>query len=240
MASSTVVAATPTATAQPVVPTFTVTATAAASTPDASAPVCSAEVPLLVRDPPPLAASAGTGALVVVGRVSAVLSARWTTPDESRPANPAAEGFPDAVSIVTPVVLALEEPPLVNRTDQVVDGATVVVLLEAGTVGLDCVDYHVPWNRLEVGGRVLLALDARGMGSTGTPLETAHGPGWWVDAKWSITANDMATREWNGSQMPEPLRDVIAAFRDADSSSAGPTAVSTSAADGGAPATATP
>ncbi|HMM42414.1 MAG TPA: hypothetical protein PKA95_10970 [Thermomicrobiales bacterium] len=130
--------------------------------------------------------------LIVTGHVVEMLPTRWTTADGTRPANPH-EGVPQTTTIVTPFVVSLDGPPLLNRTSESLDTGQVVALINGGIVGDDSLTIHLPWMELAIGERVLITLDANPtwLNPPG-PVATSKGPGWWLTMKWTLTDDGQA------------------------------------------------
>jgi hypothetical protein len=105
--------------------------------------------------------------VIVVGTVTEVLPARWTTPDGSRPANPH-ETVPEEFTIFTPVVIELDAPPLLARPEEelssylaeISTSGRIVVATLGGTVGDDAVVTENFHHKLELGDRVVTALSS--------------------------------------------------------------------------------
>lgn len=96
--------------------------------------------------------------LIITGRVIRLLPAQWTTPDAQRPSNPFAEN-PEQTTIITPVIVELDAPPLVDRFDTTLSGGQqLAVAAFGGQVGEDSVTTNDPSQHFSTGERVLLVL----------------------------------------------------------------------------------
>jgi hypothetical protein len=181
------------------------------STPDPSEPYHVAITSSLVAVEPLPLNYFETDQLFVTGRVVELLPARWTTPDGSRPVNPR-EVVPDVVTIVTPIVLELDGPPVVSLVPVDLSSGRIVILIHGGHVGGDSVTEDVYWHQYTVGERVFVALTAKQIGNKpGGLVPTEAGPGWWIGGKWTLTDDGQAVSYW-GSQ---PAAALIAAFQEA-------------------------
>lgn len=151
--------------------------------------------------------------LIVTGSVAAILPARWTTPDGKRPDNPW-EVVPEKVTIVTPIVIKLDAPPIQNRTSESLESGRVVALINGGTVGQDSMTVHMPDASYTVGERILLTLSTRansyGICPAG-PIMVNGDPGWWIGQKWTISDDGQATSYFGSG----PLTEIEARFREA-------------------------
>ncbi len=150
--------------------------------------------------------------LIVRGMVVEALPARWTTPDGRRPANLDEDAVPRTETIVTPFIIALDSPALVNRTSDHLNSGQVVALINGGAVGEDSLRIGLPWNHLAIGERVLITLDANPTSvNPPGPVMTSAGPGWWITMKWTLTDDCQAT----GGDETRDIADLEAEFRDA-------------------------
>lgn len=148
---------------------------------------------------------------VVTGRVEEILPARWSTPDGTRPENPY-DVVPQSATIVTPYIIALDSPPILNRTSTNLDNGRIVALMNGGNVRNDSVTIHLPWLNLSVGERVLITLDANPTTyNPPGPIATDAGPGWWLTMKWTLTDDGKAV-SWLGTR---DAADLVAEFSDA-------------------------
>lgn len=182
-------------------------------TPDPNEPFNYGEFVTLADLGPSLGAFVDYSLLIVTGSVAAILPARWTTPDGKRPDNPY-EVVPEIVTIVTPIVIELDAPPILNRTSESLDSGRVIALIHGGVVGDDSVTIHAPWSNYTIGEMVLLTLSA-GAGSSGIhtkgTLVVDGSPAWWIAMKWTITEDGQAISYSD----TRPLVDIEAQFREA-------------------------
>jgi hypothetical protein len=155
-AAATVVRASPTATT----PAPTVTA---AASPTAATPETSEGYGMFVNvdyGPPVSPATlAGEYELFVTGNVVEVLPAQWTTPDGQPPPNSQAVDS-DETFIITPVVIELDGPPIVNRTGTYLAADRLVLAAFGGQVGNDQMATNDASQQFEVGQHVLVGLSA--------------------------------------------------------------------------------
>src|SRR5689334_12326787 len=107
--------------------------------------------------PPTVAQEVQAYGMFVSGRVIELLPAQWTTPDGERPANPFTVDERE-IYIITPVVVELEGPALVNRYDADLSSGRIVVAAFGGQVGQDSVASTDPSQQFGVGEHVLLGL----------------------------------------------------------------------------------
>ncbi len=131
--------------------------------------------------------------LIVTGRVQELLPAQWTTEDGTRPINPW-ESVPNQYTIITPAIIFLDAPPIVNRDRIPPDTMTLTVAYEGGRVGNDSVEPLVWTDRLNVGDHVLLALsDYRAfLANQRTMFATPRGPAWNLGMTYHLTADGKA------------------------------------------------
>jgi hypothetical protein len=160
--------------------------------------------------------------LVVTGHVTQILPAQWATQDGKPPADPVAAAQSDSLhSIITPVVITLDGPPVVDHAGFNPAQKTIVVSQPGGTVGMLTVTTSGHAIIFELGERVLVALNEL-PGSNGTLrlIPTPAGLAWDVAGKYPITADGNAVV--NGTPIPET--DVIERIKTAaDASQATPT-----------------
>ncbi len=180
-------------------------------TPDPSEPFGYGEHLLMATDTLSLRGVVEWNQLIVTGSVAAILPARWTTPDGKRPDNPW-EVVPEKVTIVTPIVIELDAPPILNRTSESLDSGRVIALIHGGVVGEDSVVIQVPWMRFTIGERVLLGLSTRANSFGSNPsgaIMVDGSPGWWIEMKWTISDDGLATSYIDS----KPLVDVVSGLR---------------------------
>jgi len=158
--------------------------------------------------------------LVVTGHVTQILPPQWATPDRKPPADwIAAVEADDYNGIITPVVLTLDGPPVVNHVGFNPTQKTIVVAQLGGTIG----QYAVTYSGTPIfvlGEHVLVVLDrAGGPNSVRRLISTDAGPAWAVAMKYPVTAAGNALV----SGTPVPETDVIARMRAAGAATSTPT-----------------
>jgi hypothetical protein len=132
--------------------------------------------------------------LIVTGRVVEILPAQWTTADGKRPANPWVSSSTHGDTIITPVVVETDEPPLLDRVGADISaGQRVVIAAHGGRVGGDVVETNVPTYQFTASERVLVGLNNQPlMGNGVAPYHTAVGPAWPVVLKYVLTDDGQA------------------------------------------------
>jgi hypothetical protein len=91
---------------------------------------------------------------VAIGVVREHLEAQWTTPDGMRPET-ILNGDPSK-TIFTPVVVELEQPPLMDLEGLSPEATSIIVLIEGGTIDEVTVQHTGSFYDLPVGQRVVL------------------------------------------------------------------------------------
>jgi len=148
---------------------------------------------------------------IVTGRVEKILPARWSTPDGICPGNPY-DVVPQAATIVTPYVIALDGRPILNRSSLNLDSGRIIALINGGSVGDDSITIQLPWMNLAVGERVLITLDDNPTTyNPPGPVTTDAGPGWWLTMKWTLAEDGQAV-SWRDTR---DAADLVAEFSDA-------------------------
>lgn len=146
---------------------------------------------------PPSPEEIGRGeSLVVTGEVIEILPAEWATPDGQRPEDPWKPGVvPEQYPIISPIVIALDAPPLVNRTEADLSSGEVVVAAYGGQVGEDRVWTNDPSQHFRMGKRVLVILTNRPylQGGVEKRYETAAGLAWNAGLKYTLAESGAAT-----------------------------------------------
>lgn len=178
-------------------------------TPDQSAPY--GQVINVTFGPPvPAAKLVPDYGLWVTGHVVEILPAQWTTPDGQRPENPWATD-PGEVFIITPVVIELDGPSLVNRYGADLSAGRVVIAAYGGQVGQDRFETGDPGQRFALGEQVVLGLTDRLYlnGDVERRFQTPAGLAWNVGTKYILTENGMAIPP-NPNDQPLPASDLIA------------------------------
>jgi hypothetical protein len=134
--------------------------------------------------------------LIVQGTVIAILPGRWTTEDGSRPVDPGLTTGNREATIITPVVVQLDGPPIVNRLPPESPLApvtgTVVLAALGGQVGQDCFDPDDHKAYYEVGERVLVGLTHTAYDRPSVLVPTEAGLAWSVSFKYTLTVEGQA------------------------------------------------
>lgn len=148
--------------------------------------------------------------LVVSGQVVDILPAQWTT-DDGAPPEPEAALNNFEATIITPVVIRLDGPPLVNRVsfELPIDVASDTIVLAAlgGRVGEVQVDTNSPNEQFEKGEHVLVVLRSFDSAGITQLVPTAMGLAWAVSHKYVLTPDDEAL-SYDG-YVSEPAADLI-------------------------------
>jgi hypothetical protein len=152
--------------------------------------------------------------LVVQGTIVAVLPARWTTPAGQRPIDPCRAHETGTANIVTPVVLHLDEPPIVTRVapNAVPDlgGPEIVITTLGGQVGLDRITSDDPREHLALGAHVLVGLSAVDFDGPSQLLPTEFGFAWNVSFLFHITPDGLVIPAGGTPDDGESLAVVVA------------------------------
>jgi hypothetical protein len=146
-----------------------------------------------VGPPVPLAQQFAQYGLFVIGRVVEVLPAQWTTSDGQRPADPFG-GNSSGVYIMTPAVVALDGPALLNRDGANLASGRIVVAVFGGEVGRDSVATTDPSQRLLAGEHVLLGLSRHPYmnGAVEMQFVTPAGLAWNLGLKYVLALDGLA------------------------------------------------
>jgi hypothetical protein len=165
--------------------------------------------------------------LIVTGRVVEILPAQWTTPDGSRPENPWVS-VPSEFIIITPVIVELDGPPVMNRVPPglpidlpgILASNRVVVAQWGGTVQRD--DGTTDgmrtdgWSQhFQFGDHVLIALKSTREGRPALP-QTPAGPGWTVGEKYEISEDGTAVTMADVGPVSLPIHELVAAIARAE------------------------
>jgi hypothetical protein len=148
--------------------------------------------------------------LVVTGHVTKILPPQWGTPDGKPPADLSSAVADNSYNgIITPVVVTIDGPPIVDRLSATSADRTIVLAQLGGTIGQTSVTFDGT-AIFQPNEQVLVALN-RISGPNGTLrlVNTDAGPAWGVAMKYSITADGNAVV--NGTPVPET--DVIARMK---------------------------
>lgn len=148
--------------------------------------------------------------LIVAGTVVDILPAHWTTPDFQRPSNPWETNI-EETTIITPVVIQVDLPVLVNEADIDLSAGQLVLAAYGGSVGEDEVVTNSSDQRFEPGERVLLGLTDRPHHSWENRrfFPTPLGPAWNVGIKWTLNDDGTALLAfWDA--VPQPTEELIA------------------------------
>lgn len=139
--------------------------------------------------------------LIVTGHVVEVLPSQWSTPDRKRPANAYEALARKDFVIITPVVVEIDSPAIVNRYNANVSPNApdpahrrVVLATLGGDVGQDRWEVDDPTQRFVVGERVLVALTNRPKFKADHEEQyaTPAGLSWSVGMKWVLTSDGQA------------------------------------------------
>jgi hypothetical protein len=126
--------------------------------------------------------------LILTGHVTKILPAEWNTPNGQRPADPEAAVSQSQISpIITPVILTLDSPPVVDRVSADLSSNQVVMVQFGGQVGADSVTvFGTP--AFQLGVHVLVFLSqTTGPNGTQSLTSTSAGPAWDVVAAYTLT-----------------------------------------------------
>jgi hypothetical protein len=155
--------------------------------------------------------------LIVKGRVVAILPARWTTPDGKPPDDLDTAMDRWDATIITPVVIELDETPIVSRvsSDLPIDLTSQRIVLAAfgGQVGSVRVETNVPEARFALGEHVLVMLRSYNAFGVKTLVPTDEGLAWYVWHKYVLTTDGMA-QSYDG-YVSESAAELTASIRDA-------------------------
>lgn len=150
------------------------------------------------------------GDLVVTGVVRELLPSRWTTPNGREPAD--LTNLDPGITIVTPVVIDLDQPPLLDLPGHVGTQMRVVLLAEGGTVGRATLTTNGPFNHYSVGTRVVVgafALDNNDWVVYGAERMRAvpegYAMGWLPHSRW-----ELSTAESTSTGVSLPLDEFFA------------------------------
>ncbi len=129
-----------------------------------------------------------------VGRVTKILPAQWSTPDGKRPPGIIPGDMTDTYIIITPAVVTLDRPPLLDRAGIDATSGTIVVAAFGGTIGKDSIDINDPSQHLHVGDHLLISVsDHPYMGTKlHVPYWTPAGPAWTLGMVYWLEADGLA------------------------------------------------
>ncbi len=153
--------------------------------------------------------------MYVMGIVTEVLPAQWSTTDGKRP--PGATQMDlgtDAYAIITPAVVKLDEPPLLNRYGIDLSSGTIVVAAFGGKVGKDGIDINDPSQHLWVGEHMLFGVsDGPYMGTTlHVPYWTPAGPAWTLGTVYWLESDGLALAAIPNA-IPVETQDLVQAIK---------------------------
>jgi hypothetical protein len=157
--------------------------------------------------PPTAEQFAGAYGLIVSGTVTQVLAAQWTTPDGKRPSDVNSADVPDTYAIITPAIVMLDGPALVDRIGADLPSGNIVVATLGGTVGKDVITTNDPSQHFDVGDHLLIGLIDRSR-------STIAGPAWSVGLIYRLTADGKANVAIPDAT-PVPAQSLLQAVRDA-------------------------
>ena len=159
--------------------------------------------------PPTAEQFADTYGLIVSGTVTQVLDAQWTTPNGKRPSDVISADVPNTYAIITPAMVTLDGPALVDRTGVDLSSGSILVATLGGTVGKDVITTNDPSQHLNVGDHLLIGLIDRSR-------STAAGPAWSVGLIYRLTADGEAIVAIPDAT-PVPAQPLLQAVKDAGS-----------------------
>ena len=152
----------------------------------------------------PLPENVAYGDLAIIGVVRELLPARWTTQDGQEPTD--LSNLASGVTIVTPVVIELDQPPLLDLRGYVGTQPRAILVTEGGSVGRATVTTNGPFNHYSVGKRVAVgafALDNDRSVVGGEQFLQAvpagYTMGWLPSSRWKLSAT---TATLSGESMP--------------------------------------
>lgn len=134
--------------------------------------------------------------LIVTGTVVEILPPEWTTPDGRRPESPSSRTLHQA-SIVTPIVIAVDNPPIVDRVPAELRHGVydhqIILARPGGSVGPDTISVSYSKWHFTVGENVLLILadTAGGLAPDGL-ISTSAGYAWGLNEKYTLTEDGQA------------------------------------------------
>ena len=161
--------------------------------------------------------------LLAVGEIAAVYGPEWSTSDGSRPGTPwDVSGVPDDTWIHTPILLDLDEKPVVLQPNLAAELDTslpandLLVAVRGGEIGDDRHEIIDGQDReFEPGDRVALVLSVKGEDLENPELiETTFGEGWEFLGRYRIE-NDAAILQWGEETGEYDLEELIEEFRQA-------------------------
>jgi hypothetical protein len=157
--------------------------------------------------------------LIIQGTVVNILPARWTTPDGTRPVDPSRAVESREATIITPVVVQLTGPPIVDRRppDLPIDVSSgeVVIAALGGQVGLDSIRTD-DWSQLfEVGDVVLVGLTSVSPDRAAGLIPTERGPAWSVAFKFDVTTDGRAQAPGQLGYRSAPLNELVTQYQNA-------------------------
>lgn len=132
--------------------------------------------------------------MYVVGRVTEILPAQWSTPDGKRPPGITQRDVGDTYTIITPAIIVLDGPPLLDRYGVDVSSGQIVVAAFGGKIGKDGIDTNDPSQHLHLGDHLLVGVSDRPY--TGekihVPYQTPAGPAWTLGMVYWLEADGLA------------------------------------------------
>lgn len=159
--------------------------------------------------------------LIVEGTVRELLPAQWTTPDGRRPENPWVS-VPDQFTIITPVIIELDLPLILDRVPEVfrphvvqaVESRQVIVAAQGGAIQRDDEQYdevrsEIPSQQYAVGERVIVALRVT-PGGVVTQITTSAGVAYAPMMKYVLTDGGTAVSITSEGESSIPADELIA------------------------------
>lgn len=147
---------------------------------------------------PDTATSVNESTTILIGNVTEILPARWSTPDGQRPQDPRANGVSEL--IYTPVRIAIEQ-----SISGDINGGEIIIHALGGVVGTDEVILSGDdLANFQVGDKVLVFVKDRGTIIDGNPrIEVAE--------RYTITSDGVATNIYRSLPLADLLAEIQAA-----------------------------
>ncbi len=134
--------------------------------------------------------------LVISGHVVEILPAQWTTCDGATPRDPEAVLNDLKATIITPIVIQMDGPPIVNRVSLRlpidIESGVIVIAALGGRVGEVQVDTNSPSERFVAGEHVLVVLVSSDTAGVKQLVPTSAGLAWSVSHKYVLTPDGEA------------------------------------------------
>ncbi len=166
--------------------------------------------------PPTVEEYASWFGMYVVGTITEVLPAQWSTPDGRRPPGIMQTDLGNTYFIITPVVVKLDEPPLLNRYGIDTSSGTIVLAAFGGKVGKDSIEINDPSQHLYMGDHLLIGVtNGPYMGTTvHVPYWTPAGSAWSFGMTYHLESDGLALASMPNAT-PVATQDLVQAIKDA-------------------------